>query len=370
MNMMRIAIIDPIGLKAGLDHYDLSLANALINKSCTVTVYSNFNNTGNKSIVKNHFTFSLQFNWLILIRLLKEYWSALRMIKADKTEIVIVHLFHSSFLDFFFMSLIRFFGFRICLIIHDVESLIILNKKSWICKCVKIARNIIVHNKFSYDELMIKISPADKFKIFIVPHGNYLGLQVKTDRHEIAKYFNLDIKKSYLLFFGMIKKSKGLDLILEAMSNIPANVELIIAGRTRDISFNHYEKIIEKLNLSKRIHPIIRYITNYERNLLFNFADLAILPYKRIYQSGVMLLAMSYEVPVITSDLPANRYILDESIGILFNENNPSDLALKINRLVADKIKKISIAEKAKKYVTVNNDWTKIGNAFLKILDK
>ena len=368
MNIMRIAIIDPIGQKAGLDHYNLSLAKALINKCCTVKVYSNFNDIDYKSIVENHFTFSIHNNRLNLFRLLKEYWSALRMIKADKTEIVILHLFHSSFLDYLLVRLVIFFGFRICLIIHDVESLIHLNKKSWIGKCVNLAQNVIVHNKFSYNELIRKIRPADKFKICIIPHGNYLGLQVKTDRIETARYFNLDIKKNYLLFFGMIKKSKGLDVILEAMGTIPSNVDLIIAGRMRDISYNHYDEIIEKLNLSNRIHPIIRYITNTERNLLFNFADLAILPYRKIYQSGVMLLAMSYEVPVIASDLPANRLIIDENIGILFKENDPTDLTLKIKMLLADKMKRIAIAESAKVYVTVNNDWTKIGNAFLKIL--
>ena len=367
MKSLKIAIIDPIGRKAGLDHYDLSLAVALKSQSCLVKVYSNFEYSKNETFVKNHFHFSLKKSFFNPFHLFKKYLSALIKSRSDKTEIVIIHLFHSSFVDYILIYLTHFFGFRICLIIHDVESLLEQCRKSWIQKCSHLSTYIVVHNMVSYDELLKKIPSAEKEKVFIIPHGNFIDIKELTNNIETSEYFSFDSNKFYLLFFGMIKKTKGLDVLIEALKDIPSNVHLIIAGRTRNISFNYYEKMINKFKLSDRVHPLIRYISNDERNKLFNFSDLAILPYQKIYQSGVMLLAMSYGLPVIASDLPANKLIIEDKKGILFKEGNSLDLASKINEIINDELKRKTISENAKEYVKLNNDWEKIGSQYLKM---
>ena len=109
MKTLRIAIIDPVGRKAGMDYYDLSLALALNKQSCRVNVYSNFAASKNESFVKNHFNFSLKYGLFNSFYLLKKYLSALIKSRSDKTEIVIIHLFHSSFLDYFPIGLLTFF---------------------------------------------------------------------------------------------------------------------------------------------------------------------------------------------------------------------------------------------------------------------
>ena len=166
MKSLNIAIIDPIGRKAGLDHFDLSLAIALKNQSCRVSVYSNFEVSKNESFVKNHFHFSLKKSLLNFFYLFKKYLSALIKSRSDKTEIVIIHLFHSSFFDYFLLSLTHLFGFRICLIIHDIESLLEHSRKSWIQKCSHLSTYIVVHNIVSYNELLKKITSAEKEKVY------------------------------------------------------------------------------------------------------------------------------------------------------------------------------------------------------------
>src|SRR2546423_14059917 len=91
--ILRLSIIDPVGKKAGLDHYDLSLARRLKNKGCQIKVYSNFDNN-EYPLIKNHFEFTFANGPVRLIKLLIEYFSALRFAKADKTEIIILHIFH------------------------------------------------------------------------------------------------------------------------------------------------------------------------------------------------------------------------------------------------------------------------------------
>jgi D-inositol-3-phosphate glycosyltransferase len=367
MNPLRIAIIDPVGKKAGLDHYNLSLAKSLHDKSCFVKVYSNFK-SDKEAFVESHFTFRLYSRISVLFTLIPEYISALRKAKVEKNEFVIVHLFHVSAIDYLLLRLTKYFGFNSCLIVHDIESLIYEKKKSWISRCYDLANFMIVHNEFTYAELIRKISGKNKKKVYLIPHGNFIDLPDNTKREAAAEHFNLNPDKKYLLFFGMIKKSKGLEVLIEAMKNISPEAELIVAGRTRDVSFDTYNEIIKKLNLSKRVHTFIRYITNEERNLFFKLSDIVVIPYHRIYESGVAIMSMSYEVPVVASDLPANARLLDNERGVLFKSGNSSDLSSKINSLIADLDRSRAISKNARKFIATNHGWDNISDEFINVL--
>ena len=368
MNTKRISIIDHVGKKAGLDHYDASLAGVLIKKSFQVKIYSNFSN-GDQSIVVNHFTFSFKNKWFRFPVLLMEYYAALKLSKKDKAEIIILHIFHSTFIDYLFVRLAANFNFKVCIILHDIDSLVFKQNNSWLNKCLEKSDFIVVHNVFAADELSKKTGNRHKMKIFVTLHGNYIDVVKKINRKDAARYFNLDPDKAYLLFFGMIKKVKGLEILIRAMQNISSDIHLVIAGRTRDVSFDLYSSLTEKLNLSERIHPLIRYITNDERNLLFNLAEAVVIPYHKVYQSGVLLLSMSYGLPVIVSDIQSNKIIIDGKNGLLFNTGDSADLAQKINLLISDNVLKESISKSGKEYVTNYHGWEKVGDDLSKIFN-
>ncbi len=366
MEELRIAIIDSVGIKAGLDHYDLSLARALKQQSVHAKVYSNFESDDGHAEKK----FSMYFySWLSgLIKYLPEYFSALRSAKKDRAGIVILHLFHASFIDYLSILLAGFFGFRRCIIVHDVESMIENRRSSWLRSCISNSDYVVVHNESTCAGLIAKMSVKNKKKISIIPHGNFLDLPGKQNREEALGYFQLHPEKKYLLFFGMIKKSKGLVTLIEAMKDISPDAELIIAGRERDDSFANYKSMIGNLNLSGRIHSFPRYHTNEERNMLFSAAEAVVLPYRRVYQSGVLLMAMSLGVPVIASDLPSMREETGEVNGILFEPGNAVDLSAKINLLLTDRDKKNQIIKNAKAHVSKNHNWNEIADSFKTLL--
>lgn len=348
-----------------MDQYDLNLAKSLINVSCRAKVYSNFSDENNKSLLDEHFTFYLKNNFYRGIRLLFEFISALRKSKREKLGIVILHVFHFSWLNYLFIILTKKFGFKLCLIVHDVESMVYASGNSRLKSCTQRADCIVVHNKTTYNELLSKMSSSSERKLHIIPHGKFI-VELKREKREVAlEYYNLDSAKYYLLFFGMIKKEKSLEVLLEAMSILPENIHLIIAGRMRGISFDVYAKQIEEKKLSQRVHPFIRYITNEERHLFFGLSDLSVLPYRRIYQSGVLLMAMSYGLPVVASDLPANKEVINNSNGRLFRVGDASDLAFKVNSLIENTTERETIANHALDYVNLNHDWDKIAGSFL-----
>ena len=94
----------------------------------------------------------------------------------------------------------------------------------------------------------------------------------------------------------------------------------------------------------------------------YEAADLVVLPYKRIYQSGVLLLSMSYGRPVLTSDLPAFMEIIEHGEnGFLFESENAEDLADKIMDLAENKGQLSIVRDRASKKIRSEFDWVHIG---------
>jgi glycosyltransferase involved in cell wall biosynthesis len=111
-----------------------------------------------------------------------------------------------------------------------------------------------------------------------------------------------------------------------------------------------------KPSVQVRIHLHQRYINDQERDAWFKACDVLVVPYRRIYNSGVLMMGLSYGKTVIASDLPANQEIIQNGInGYLFENGNPLDLAQNIIRLkhASSRPASESILNKLK----VNHSW-------------
>jgi len=102
---------------------------------------------------------------------------------------------------------------------------------------------------------------------------------------------NLDQNRQYILFFGRLKPTKRLDVILRAMPQIDSSIHLIIAGHSGKEDFSQYQEIIDELNLTDRLVLDVNYISEKKRELYFKATDSLVLPYELIFQSGVLLMA-------------------------------------------------------------------------------
>ena len=106
---------------------------------------------------------------------------------------------------------------------------------------------------------------------------------------------------------------------------------LVIAGKTWEGNFKIYQDIIDRYNLNRFCIVRNKYIPTNDVNHYFAAADLVILPYKRISQSGVLMMAVSYQKAVLTSDLPPFKEVLsNDKTGFLFQSENIDSLADKI----------------------------------------
>jgi glycosyltransferase involved in cell wall biosynthesis len=171
------------------------------------------------------------------------------------------------------------------------------------------------------------------------------------------------------VFFGQIKNAKGIDLLLEAVCQVKSDFRLVIAGKMREGRWSHYEQMIRALNIKEKVLPVIRHITDEERNFLFREAKAVVLPYHKIYQSGVLLMAMSFPALVIASSLPPNREIVADSInGLLFNAGSSPDLARRMQEVLDGKIDRTSLQNSALERMQSGFSPEKVGSDYYRLL--
>ena len=146
-------------------------------------------------------------------------------------------------------------------------------------------------------------------------------------------------------------------------------VRLVIAGRPWKQDFSEYEGLILEQGLQDRVVQMIRYIPDEERELLFGFCDAVAVPYRVIYQSGVLLMAMSHGLPVVASNLSANREVIEDGKnGLLFACGDERALARQVNRLAKDKALRSALGAEALDTMRREFSWDDIATSYMNFL--
>ena len=139
-------------------------------------------------------------------------------------------------------------------------------------------------------------------KINYHPHPVYDHFGDLIDKSQAINDLSLDVSKKYVLFFGFIRKYKGLDLLLDALPNFPENVELIVAGEFYDHE-SEYKVQVSKLGVENKVHFFSDFIPENKVNLFFSACDMVVQPYKSATQSGVAQIAYHFNKPILVTNV-------------------------------------------------------------------
>jgi glycosyltransferase involved in cell wall biosynthesis len=149
---------------------------------------------------------------------------------------------------------------------------------------------VVVHSEHGRERLTRELG-VDSARVHVIPHGAFTHL---ADGPPAPAPFQTD--KRVVLFFGLLRPYKGIDVLLEAWRGIE-DAELWIAGMPRmDIS-----SLLAEAPPNVRFVP--RFITDDELPGYFRRADLVVLPYREIEQSGVLFAALAFGKPLLLSDV-------------------------------------------------------------------
>jgi glycosyltransferase involved in cell wall biosynthesis len=216
-------------------------------------------------------------------------------------------------------------------------------------KIICIADNIIPHEKRfgdkSFTKYFLKSCDAfitmsekvmDDLRLFqktkparLVSHPLYDNFGEIISKEDARKHLTLPGDEKIILFFGFIRKYKGLDLLLEAMADErmkQSRIKLLIAGEFYEDE-KPYKEQIEKLGIKEQLILKTDFIPDSEVKYYLCAADAVIQPYRNATQSGVTPLAYHFEKPMVVTNVGGLPSLVpDGKVGLVV-EPNPAAIA-------------------------------------------
>lgn len=165
---------------------------------------------------------------------------------------------------------------------------------------------IVMSQKVGND--LLSFLPNAKFILLQHPLYNHFG--EKLDKILARDKLNLPRDKKILLFFGFIRRYKGLDLALQTLASLDESYHLGVAGECYT-SFDSYQNLISELGIQNKVSLFIRYISDNEVPYFFSSADVCILPYKSATQSGIVGISYHFDLPVIATDVGGLKEMIE-----------------------------------------------------------
>ena len=170
----------------------------------------------------------------------------------------------------------------------------------------------------------------------VIPHPIYSHFGAKMERGEAEKVLGIRPGMKNLLFFGLIREYKGLDILLEAFDRLSQDYQLVIAGEPYG-SFDKYRELIDKSPGKERIHVFNEYIKDSEVSKFFSASDLVVLPYRSATQSGIRGICCHFEIPMVVTDVGGLKETIgDAGIGLVSPDCTPEGIATMVRKFFAD----------------------------------
>ena len=166
----------------------------------------------------------------------------------------------------------------------------------------------------------------------VIPHPKYKQFGEKSEKPKARALFSFPENVKVLLFFGLIRDYKGLDILLDAMKHLDDSYRLLIAGEVYG-GKDKYAQSINKLG-SERVVFHDRFIADDEVSNYFGAADCCVLPYKAGTQSGIQAVASSFNLPVLVSSKGGlHEQIVEGRNGFVIEDLNAESLAVKVENV-------------------------------------
>lgn len=369
---LKVAVIEPVGGHGGMDYYDRSLCEGLSEAGADVALYTSATsapceNGGAYRVSLTHRgAYGPDPAWLRGIRYFRGSIDALLSSRKNRMRIAHFHFFQVGPLEFFNLLLARLLGMRVVVTAHDVRAFAARFSLPFVARVAyRLSHRIIAQSRVSEKELVSVLGVPGR-KIAVIPHGNYLrSVERLPLPAEARSSLGLPEGARVLLFFGQIKKVKGLDVLLRATPEVVRKFPdaiLLIAGKVWKDDFGSYLKQMEELGIANHCVSHVRYIPNRETAKYYAAASVVVLPYRKIYQSGVLLMAMSHGKPVVVSDIAGMTEVVEDGVnGHVFPSDDARALAERLTEVLADLGRLRVVGERGREYVKEHHDWTEIG---------
>ena len=378
---MKIAIVNPFGNSKGHSHiYALNICDALSANNAVTLITShdckiksqNFkishyrSRKTSKIPIKNfksassiflyaYYVITGTFNALNHLKFLesRENYDAIHLIGGE----TLTNIIYSRF----FLKRLRH---KLFMTVHnsdlDFKLYVKTNKikafYKFLCKAMFFKQTfsgIMVHGEQMKIDLCRQLPSIDENFIFPIN----IGIKNESDSDDYEQNLNNNSNKIKLLFFGVIRRDKGLDVLIQALDKkSDPNIKLSIIGSLGQMTKDEIHAMPKSETLKSNIFYDLRYVDETEIRSIFKCHDFLVLPYKKTFnaQSVVLTIAAKYKIPIISSDsgqngLDVKRY----NLGLTFEAENINDLIKKL-----EKVKSLDRAQIISNFDTYSSEHT------------
>jgi glycosyltransferase involved in cell wall biosynthesis len=274
----------------------------------------------------------------------------------------------------------KLMGKRLALTAHNVNAGKRDSNDSWLNQIslkiqYRLSDHIFVHTEKMKSDLGCEFCVSEG-KVSVIPFGiNNTVPNTSLSTVEAKRLVGVSSSDKTLLFFGNIAPYKGLEYLVEAFTEVvqrDASYRLLIIGKLKATG-DYWERIqqaIARSGIGDRIIRKIEYIPDEHTEWYFKAADVLILPYTRIFQSGVLFLGYAFGLPVVAADVgPLKDEIIEGKTGFVFRPQDSSDLAKTIEKFFSSELFRELESRRAwiKEYANEQYSWNKVAAITIKV---
>jgi glycosyltransferase involved in cell wall biosynthesis len=303
---------------------------------------------------------------------------------AARAKPRIFHILWNNKFELFDRTLLmlyyRLLGKRIVITVHNVNA----GRRD--CEDTRLNRLTLriqyrlAHHIFVHTEKM-KLELIEEFgvqgaRVTVIPFGiNNAVPNTSLTPSETKQRLGIREDEKTILFFGRITPYKGLEYLIAAFRQVLARREgyrLIIAGRL-DRCEEYWRTIREGIREDVQRGQILlrdEFIPDEETEVYFKAADALVLPYRNIYQSGVLFLGHSFGLPVLAADVGSLKdEIVEGKTGFTFRPEDPVDLARAIEQYFASDLypNLNNRRREIREYATERHSWDTVGQITMSV---
>jgi len=208
---------------------------------------------------------------------------------------------------------------------------------------------------------------VDKNKIYVIPFGNFLSFNKNKFTKETAREkLKIPVEKKVVLFFGYVRKYKGLDYLVEAFKYLDTDsLLLVIAGPPYQKGMDKYLKELSKISYIK---VFSYHINRDEIEPYFKSSDIVVYPYVEIFTTSALQLAFAFKKPVIATNIGCFPEDISDA-GLLVPPKDPKALAQAIEKLIDDEKLQRKLAKKGYERAKTYFSWEKIAFEYIKMYE-
>ena len=268
-------------------------------------------------------------------------------------------------------------GFKVIISLHDVlpfeES---KSLKKILTMFYGLADSFIVGNELEKEKLQKYFNVSEK-KIHIIYHGIYNLFDKNHFTKNLSRsYLGIPENKKVVLFFGFLRDHKGMDTLIRAakkMKKVEPNLCIYVASALKYSSpdlINQYLYLIKKMQLEDVFMLNLKYLESRDIEPVFKAADVVALPYGKVSQSGVLMMAMGFKKPVVITDVFYEKKWVKDLAGLVAKAKDSDSVADKLLQLLHQQSLANQYGNNGYRYASNNFSWQKAAQQYFQIYSK